>query len=440
MKLAVIGTGYVGLVAGACFSETGNDVVCVDVDSERIRLLARGDIPIYEPGLHSMISNNLSQGRLRFTTDLKTAVQTSLLIFIAVGTPSKSDGSSDLSSIKQVCTQIGEAMNGYKIIVNKSTVPVGTADLVREIIASKTEFEFDVVSNPEFLKEGAAIADFMTPDRVVIGCSSTRAAEVMRDLYAPFLRTRDRIVVMDTRSAEMTKYASNCMLAARVSFINEIARICEIVGADVHLVRHGVGLDSRIGYSFLFPGIGYGGSCFPKDINALIRTAEENGFSPHLLRAIEEVNKNQKLVLARKVRDYFISRQSGTAALPLAGKRFAVWGLAFKAKTDDMREAPSCVIINHLLEWGGSVCAYDPAAMENARRVFEDRIKLVENNYEALEGADALLVLTEWNQFRNPDFERIRDTLNQPVIFDGRNLYNPRELREMGFDYFGIGR
>ncbi|GAB4242398.1 MAG: UDP-glucose/GDP-mannose dehydrogenase family protein [Acidobacteriota bacterium] len=439
MKLAIVGTGYVGLVAGVGFAETGNDVTCVDIDAERIELLKQGKVPIYEPGLEEMLRRNQEEGRLTFTTDLADAVRRSLIIFIAVGTPSDEDGSSDLRYVLEAAEAIAKAMDGYRIIVNKSTVPVGTADKVREVIRRHTRHEFNVVSNPEFLKEGAAVEDFMKPDRVIIGHDDVRVAEIMKELYAPFTRTGAPILVMDNRSAEMTKYAANCMLATRISFMNEIANLCEALGADVHWVRQGIGLDRRIGPTFLFPGVGFGGSCFPKDIRALIHMGRECGCELEIVEAVYRVNERQKTRLIRKILDFFAPGEAERPDL-LAGKVFAVWGLSFKPRTDDMREAPSIPVIERLLALGAQVQAYDPAAMQQAKRIFGDRITYAPNNYAALEGADALLLLTEWNVFRNPDFPRMARLMKTPVIFDGRNQYNPRELRDLGFQYFCIGR
>ncbi|MFZ0430565.1 MAG: UDP-glucose/GDP-mannose dehydrogenase family protein [Acidobacteriota bacterium] len=439
MKVAVIGTGYVGVVAGTCFAETGNDVICVDVDQAKIERLQKGEIPIYEPGLEEMVVRNNREGRLVFTTDLADAVRRSLIVFIAVGTPAGEDGSSDLRYVLTAAEEIARAMDGYRIIVNKSTVPVGTADRVREVVARHTRFEFNVVSNPEFLKEGAAIDDFMKPDRVIIGHDDVRVAELMKELYAPFTRTGAPILLMDNRSAEMSKYAANCMLASRISFMNEVANLCETVGADVHAVRQGIGLDRRIGPTFLFPGIGYGGSCFPKDVKALIRTGEEHGYSLDLIKTVEQVNENQKLVLVEKILRHFCPGRSAEPGV-LDDRTFAVWGLSFKPRTDDMREAPSVVILERLLQLGAVIQAYDPVAVEAARRIFGDRVRFAKTNYAALDGADALLLLTEWNVFRNPDFPRILRTLKQPVIFDGRNQYNPDELTDLGFMYYCIGR
>ncbi len=436
MKLAIIGTGYVGLVAGTCFAETGNDVICVDSDENKIRSLEAGRIPIYEPGLDEMLTRNAREGRLRFTTDLAEAVRSSLIIFLAVGTPAGEDGSSDLSHVLAAAEATARAMNGFKIIVNKSTVPVGTADLIRRRMAALTQEEFNVVSNPEFLKEGAAVEDFMKPDRVIVGHDDIRVAELIKELYAPFTRTGAPILLMDNRSAEMTKYAANCMLASRISFMNEIANLCEVVGADVHWVRQGVGLDRRIGPTFLFPGIGYGGSCFPKDIKALLRMARDQGIPLDVVEAVERVNERQKTVLVEKILKHY--QPEGEP--PLRGRHFAAWGLSFKPRTDDLRESPAIAVIQRVLELGATICAYDPAAMDAARRLLGDRVTMAANNYEALAGADALLLLTEWNVFRNPDFHRMAQLMRSPVIFDGRNQYNPREMRALGFTYYGIGR
>jgi len=432
VKLCVIGAGYVGLVAGTCFAESGNDVVCVDVDEGKIAKLRQGTVPIYEPGLEELIKRNVAESRLTFSSDTAAAVRASTVCFIAVGTPEGANGSADLSYVKRAAQDIAESMDGYRLIVTKSTVPVGTAAAIREIVAAHTRHEFDVASNPEFLKEGAAIDDFMRPDRVVIGTSSTRATEILKELYAPFVRTEQPILAMSPESAEMTKYAANSMLAARVSLMNEMANLCDKVGADIDDVRRGVGFDRRIGQSFLFPGVGYGGSCFPKDVRAVVTTAAEHGLDFRLLRAVEDVNESQKEVLVEKVCDHFGRR--------LEGRTFAVWGLAFKPRTDDMRLAPSIVIIERLLAAGAKVHAHDPEAMHEARRIFGDRIAYHRVNYEALEGADALLVVTEWNEFRRPDFARMRSLLRQPVIFDGRNIYDPEQMRNLGFVYYSIGR
>ena len=442
MKICIIGTGYVGLVAGTCFAESGNDVICVDVNEEKIEGLKKGVIPIYEPGLKEMVLRNSEEGRLTFTTDLTAAVKASLLNFIAVGTPPGEDGSADLQHVLAVARTIGREMEGFKIVVDKSTVPVGTADKVRAAVQDELDtrglkLEFDVVSNPEFLKEGAAIDDFMKPDRVVIGTDNVRTAEIMKELYSPFMRKQNRLIVMDIRSAEMTKYAANAMLATKISFMNQIANLCERMGADVAAVREGIGSDSRIGYDFLFPGVGYGGSCFPKDVKALVMTAEECNYDFLLLKAVEEVNERQKLVLTEKITARLADR---SREKPLAGKSVAVWGLSFKPRTDDMREAPSVVIINRLLELGAEVRAHDPEAIREATRVFGDRIGYSHNQYDILKGADALAIVTEWSEYRNPDFDRIKTLLKQPLIFDGRNLYEPRRMAAAGFEYSPIGR
>lgn len=432
MKLCVIGAGYVGLVAGTCFAESGNDVMCVDIDQRKIAELRTGKIPIYEPGLEELIRRNSADGRLRFTTDLAAAIKDGMVCFIAVGTPSDSDGSADVRMVLQVATDVARALRGYRVVVLKSTVPVGTADQVRETMAAHTTHPFDVVSNPEFLKEGAAVEDFMKPDRVVIGGNSERALSLLKELYAPFVRTENPILVMDNRSAEMTKYAANAFLATRISFINEIANLCEKAGADVAEVRRGIGFDRRIGHSFLFPGVGYGGSCFPKDVRAVIRIAEEGGVNFSLLKAVEAVNERQKHLLVEKVRARF--------GADLRGRKFAIWGLAFKPRTDDMREAPSLVIVEALLAAGAEVAVHDPEALSRARELFGERISYHRMNYDALAGADALLIVTEWNEFRRPDFSRMRALMKTPVIFDGRNLYEPTVMRQEEFSYYPIGR
>jgi UDPglucose 6-dehydrogenase len=431
MKIAVIGTGYVGLVAGACLAENGNDVICVDKDEAKIATLEDGRMPIYEPGLEEMVRRNASEQRLTFTTNLKQAVQSSEIVFIAVGTPQGEDGSADLQHVLGVAREIGRAINKYTVVVDKSTVPVGTAKKVAAAIASETSTPFSVVSNPEFLKQGAAIEDFMKPDRVVIGCDEERAGDIMKALYAPFTRTGAPIMVMDTPSAELCKYAANAMLATRISFMNEIANVCERVGANAEAVRKAVGSDRRIGTSFLFPGIGYGGSCFPKDVKAMLRSAADEGYDFKILHAVEAVNALQKSRLVEKMQTYFGQLQ---------GKTIALWGLAFKPRTDDMREAPAITIVEKLLEMGVSVRAYDPEATETARRVFGDRITYCNHSYDALDGADALAVITEWNEFREPDFSKIKQLLKAPVVFDGRNIYSPDHMRDLGFTYFSIGR
>ncbi len=443
MKISVIGTGYVGLVTGTCLAESGNHVMCMDIDAKKIAMLNSGMVPIYEPGLEELIRRNAAHERLSFTTDMSRAVKSSDIIFIAVGTPPGEDGSADLRYVLGVAKEIGKHMNGYKVVVNKSTVPVGTGEKVKAAVASKTRFKFDVVSNPEFLKEGAAVDDFMKPDRVVIGADSVRAIEIMQDLYTTFVRKGDRTLIMDIRSAEMTKYASNAMLATKISFINEMANICASMGADIDSVRKGMGYDRRIGFEFMFPGVGYGGSCFPKDVKALAWTAHEYGIDAKLLKSVEAVNDLQKAVLSSLIIRHFAGKRirRGTRTMkPLAGKIIAVWGLSFKPRTDDMREAPSVVIINSLLRAGAVIKAHDPVAMNEARKIFKNRVQFMEDDYETLRGADALAVVTEWSEFRTPDFQKIKQLLRKPVIFDGRNIYNQAELRKMGFTYYGIGR
>ena len=431
MKIAVVGTGYVGLVVGACLAENGNSVVCVDNDEKKVEALRRGEIPIYEPGLAEMIPRNVAEERLRFTTDLSAAVQQSEIIFIAVGTPQDEDGSADLRHVLAVADGIGRAMNGFRVIVNKSTVPVGTTEKVRRAVSAVSTHPFAVVSNPEFLKEGTAVEDFLKPDRVIIGVDDERARSVMSELYAPFVRTGNPVLFMDCASAELTKYAANAMLASRISFMNEIANLCDLMGADVGQVRRGIGTDSRIGSSFLFPGIGYGGSCFPKDVKALIKTAEEAGLELRVVKAVDAANEAQRRLLVPR-----IAAHLGT----LKGKVIAIWGLAFKPRTDDMREAPAAAVIDGLLAAGAAVRAYDPKAIGVARRVYGERLHFCKRSYEAVEGADALVVATEWNEFREPDFARVKALMRHPAVFDGRNIYNPQVLREMGFHYEGIGR
>lgn len=432
MKVCVIGTGYVGLVAGACLAEMGNDVICVDNDEKKLEKLNKGIIPIYEPGLEPLILQNVKEKRLSFTNNLEEAVKKSKICFIAVGTPQSEDGSADLKYVCQVAQSIGKAVNGYKVIVDKSTVPVGTAEKVREIISRYTTHEFDVVSNPEFLKQGAAVEDFIRPDRVVIGADSEKAKNIMLDLYKPFVRNQNPIITMDTKSAEMVKYASNSFLAVKISYINEIANICEKVGADVNKVRLGMCADTRIGSKFLYPGIGYGGSCFPKDVKALIRTATDTDCECKLITSADEINKKQRELFIEKVLNKFEH--------DLSGKTFAVWGLAFKPKTNDMREAPSITVINALLERGAKVQAYDPKAYDTARPIFGDKIDYCHSSYDALKDADALLLLTEWNEFRNPDFERIKELMKTPLIFDGRNQYDEESLKSKGFEYRQVGK
>jgi UDPglucose 6-dehydrogenase len=432
VKLCVVGTGYVGLVTGTCFAESGNDVVCVDIDAPKIAALQAGEIPIYEPGLAELVKRNVAQQRLTFQTDLADAVRRSLICFIAVGTPEGANGEADLSAVSSVAEQIGAAMDGYRVVVDKSTVPVGTAVRVAEIIRRRTAQEFDVISNPEFLKEGTAIEDFQKPDRVVIGHRGERARAIMEELYKPFVRTGNPILFMSPESAEMTKYAANAMLAARISLINEIANLCEAVGSDVEDVRRGVGLDRRIGPAFLFPGVGYGGSCFPKDVKALITMAEKRDIAPRILRAVDEVNAAQKRRLFDKVHQHF-----GGA---LRNRCLAVWGLSFKPRTDDMREAPSVTVIEALLAAGAHVQAHDPVAVEVAKRTFGERIAYYDVSYDALRGADALLIVTEWPEFKQPDFARMKTLMRQPVVFDGRNLYETSAMRALGFTYYAVGR
>ena len=427
----MVGTGYVGLVVGTCLAENGNTVVCVDNDEGKIAALRRGEMPIYEPGLDEMIPRNVAEERLSFSTDLAAAVRASEIVFIAVGTPQGEDGPADMTHVLAVAEGVGRAMNGYKVLVNKSTVPVGTARRVREVVSRLTSHPFSIVSNPEFLKEGVAIDDFLKPDRVVVGTDDPRAEAVMRELYAPFVRTGNPILVMDLASAELTKYAANAMLASRISFMNEIASLCDRVGADVGEVRKGIGTDSRIGSSFLFPGIGYGGSCFPKDVKALRLMGREAGLPLHVVTAVDLVNDAQRVVLVPRI-------EAHLGGLP--GKVIAVWGLAFKPRTDDLREAPALAVIEALLARGAAVRAYDPKAVPAARRLLGDRVTFCHRSYEAVEGADALVLATEWNEFREPDFERVRALMRRPAIFDGRNIYNPRHLRELGFHYEGVGR
>ncbi len=436
MNIAVVGTGYVGLVAGACFAESGNDVICVDIDERKVSALKRGEIPIYEPGLQDLVTRNAEQGRLSFTTSLEDGVKNSSVIFIAVGTPPDEDGSADLSHVLSVARGVGKFMNGYKVIVNKSTVPVGTAELVKKAVQENTSQSFDVVSNPEFLKEGAALEDFLKPDRVVIGASSERAAAIMKDLYAPFVRTNKPIIMMDNVSAEMTKYAANTMLAARISLMNEIACLCEKVGANIEMVREGIGTDARIGMSFLFPGLGYGGSCFPKDVRALVKTGQSKGLKMFLSDAIEVVNDNQKMLMFEKM----IGAYGGKGSLK--GKTFAIWGLAFKPQTDDVREAPALTICKHLIECGAKLQAFDPEAISTFQQAFGNNPSIMysKTNYDALDGADALVICTEWNEFRRPNFEKIKQRLKKPVVFDGRNIYNPLQMAQAGFVYHSIGR
>ncbi len=443
MKITVIGTGYVGLVSGACLADVGNDVLCLDVDPAKIAILEGGGIPIHEPGLEDVVRRNVAAGRLSFTTDVVRAAQFGTVQFIAVGTPPDEDGSADLQYVLAAARNIGQHMDGYRVVVDKSTVPVGTADKVRAVLAAELAARadagggargFSVVSNPEFLKEGAAIEDFMRPDRIVVGADDAQAIELMRQLYAPFQRNREKLVLMDVRSAELTKYAANAMLATRISFMNELANLAEVLGADIELVRSGIGSDPRIGSHFLYAGCGYGGSCFPKDVKALVKTASQNGYQLRVLAAVEEANDAQKHVLVRKITERF--------GEDLAGRRFALWGLAFKPNTDDMRDAPSRVLVAELLRRGATVTAYDPVAMPEAERVFGDLpgLAYAGRPKSALDDADALVIVTEWKEFRSPDFDAIKTRLRQPVVFDGRNLYDPALVRGLGIEYFSIGR
>jgi UDPglucose 6-dehydrogenase len=439
VKITIIGSGYVGLVSGACFADLGNDVVCLDVDEMKIAQLRSGGIPIYEPGLQQLVSHNVAAGRLRFTTDIDESVAHGAVQFIAVGTPSDQDGSADMRYVISAARNIGRSMNDYRVIVNKSTVPVGTSERVRASIAEELkrrglDLPFSVVSNPEFLKEGAAVADFMRPDRIVVGSSDEHATQIMRQLYAPILRNHDRILVMDPRSAELTKYAANAMLATRISFMNELANLAEKLGANIESVRHGIGSDQRIGYHFLYAGVGYGGSCFPKDIQALQHTAGEYGVQLTIVDSVEKANRTQKQRLLEKVRGRFGEQ--------LDGRHFAVWGLSFKPNTDDMREAPSRVVINGLLARGASITAYDPVAMEEGKRIFakEPGVRFAASTVGALDGADALIIVTEWKEFRSPDFDDMKKRLKSPVVFDGRNLYYPVMMHDAGIEYFSVGR
>jgi UDPglucose 6-dehydrogenase len=432
MKIAVIGTGYVGLVTGTCFAETGNKVVCIDIDEQKVAKLSRGEITIYEPGLEKIFLRNLKENRLRFTTELAAGIEDAAIVFLALPTPPGEDGSADLSYVLGVADALGKLIKDYKVIVDKSTVPVGTADKVRAAIAKHYAGEFDVVSNPEFLREGVAVDDFMKPDRVVVGAGSERARKVMGELFAPFVRQGNPIIFMDERSAELTKYAANAFLATKISFMNEIAQLCERMGADVDMVRRGIGSDDRIGKRFLFPGIGYGGSCFPKDVKALVRSAAEANYDFKILRAVEQVNAVQKLHLLPKINAYFNNN--------LKGLKLALWGLSFKPNTDDIREAPALELIEQLLLQGATIQAFDPEAMQNVRQQLGDRIVYASSQYEALQDADALIIATEWSEFRTPDFEMITARLKNKVIFDGRNLFEVKQLREMGFHYESIGR
>jgi UDPglucose 6-dehydrogenase len=436
MKIVVVGTGYVGLVTGTCFAQVGIDVICVDIDQNKIENLKRGILPIYEPGLVELVTENVAKGRLHFSTSLKDSISNADVVFIAVGTPPGEDGGADLKYVIGVAQEIGKHMNGYSVIVTKSTVPVGTAKRVNEAIQQELskrqlKIDYDVASNPEFLKEGAAVDDFLKPDRIVVGVTSVKAKEVMLKLYKPFLLNGHPIIFMDVPSAEMTKYAANSMLATKISFMNDIANLCEIVGADVNMVRKGIGSDARIGNKFIYPGIGYGGSCFPKDIRALIKTAVQNGYQMQILEAVESVNEKQKLILFNKIMNRFKGN--------IAGKRFAIWGLSFKPNTDDMREAPSLVIIDKIIKAGGKVKAYDPIAMPETQHILGDLIEYSNTEYDALGNADALLILTEWAEFRTPDFEKVKNELNHSIVFDGRNIYDTKEMNDLGFEHYGIG-
>ena len=431
MNITVIGTGYVGLVAGACLADMGNQVICVDNNLDKLEKLKKGIIPIYEPGLEELVKSNVLEGRLEFSADIESAVKVSEVCFIAVGTPLGEDGSADLQYVFGVAESIAKAMNGYKVIVDKSTVPVGTAEKVAELIKANTNYPFDVVSNPEFLKQGNAVDDFLSPDRVIIGSNSDKATQIMQEIYAPFFRTGNRIIVMDVKSAEMTKYAANSFLATKISFMNEIANLCEKIGANAEMVRVGISTDSRIGNKFLFPGLGYGGSCFPKDVKALIKTGTEFGCDMSIIKSADDTNKKQRKLFVDKIINKFGEN--------LTGKTFAVWGLAFKPKTNDMREAPAITIINDLLKRGAKILAYDPKAIEEAKFYFQDRITFAKNSYDALTNCDCMLLLTEWNEFRRPDFDKIKTLLKNPVIFDGRNQYNAERLKEKGFEYYQIG-
>lgn len=432
MRICVIGTGYVGLVAGTCLADMGNDVICVDNDLEKLIKLNDGIVPIYEPGLEELIKANVTEGRLKFSSDLDNAVKQSLVCFIAVGTPQGQDGAANMQYVMDVAEGIGKSIDGYKVIVDKSTVPVGTADKVIEVIKKYYDGEFDVVSNPEFLKQGAAVDDFLKPDRVVIGSNSPKATAIMQEVYAPFFRTASRFVIMDVKSAEMTKYAANSFLAIKISYANEIANICEAVGADAEMVRIGMCSDKRIGSQFLFPGLGYGGSCFPKDVMALMKTAKDNNCTCRLIEAADEINKEQRVIFITKILQRF--------GMNLAGMTFGVWGLTFKPKTNDMRMAPSITIINALLGFGARIKVYDPKGFEQAKNVFGDRVIYANNSYDALKDTDCMLLLTEWNEFRRPDFDRIKGLMKSPVIFDGRNQYDAERLKQRGFEYHCIGK
>lgn len=431
MNICIVGTGYVGLVTGACFAGSGNNVICVDIDENKVRSLESGNVPFYEPGLEDLVHKNIKEKRLHFTTDLEESVNKSFIVFIAVGTPPNGDGSADISAVLNVARSIGGCLNDYKIIVTKSTVPIGTTEMVRDVIKEVTDVEFDVASNPEFLKEGAAVEDFMKPDRVVIGADKPSVAGTLKELYSPFVRTSNPVISVGIRSSELAKYASNAMLATRISFMNELANLCELLGADVSEIRVIVGADSRIGRSFLFPGIGYGGSCFPKDVKALVKIAEKMDYDLKVCRATDEVNMMQREIFWRKIKMLFRGE--------LREKKFGVWGLSFKPKTDDLREAPSLFIIDRLLSHGAQVTIHDPIAMDKAREYFGNKIEYAESNYDVCVDADALVIHTEWNEYRQPDFERMKELMKQRIIFDGRNLYNPKKLEDLGFKYIGVG-
>ena len=432
MKIAVIGTGYVGLVTGTCFAETGNTVICVDIDAEKIKKLSDGEITMYEPGLEKLFLRNQREGRLKFTTSLADGVKDALLVFLALPTPPGEDGAADLSAVLKVAKELGEIINEYKVVVDKSTVPVGTAEKVQKTINANSSCEVDVVSNPEFLREGLAVEDFMKPDRVVIGTRSEKAKKILSDLYAPFVRQGNPVIFMDERSAELTKYAANSFLATKISFMNEIAILCEKLGADVDMVRRGIGSDERIGKRFLFPGIGYGGSCFPKDVHALVRSAAEANYDFRILEAVMRVNENQKVYLIPRIKKYFND--------DLKNKKIALWGLAFKPNTDDVREAPALYIINELLKEGATITAFDPEAMNNVKQILNDKIEFTTSQYDAIKGCDALVIATEWSEFRTPDFDRMASAMKNKVIFDGRNVYDPVQMKDLGFYYESIGR
>ena len=431
MNLSVIGTGYVGLVTGACLAGSGNNVICADIDGEKINALNEGQVPFYEPSLEDVVRKNLKEGRLHFTTDIEDAIKSSHLIFIAVGTPPNSDGSVNMEAVLSVARSIGESMDDYKIVVTKSTVPVGTTERIRDVIKKYTDVEFDVASNPEFLKEGAAVEDFMKPDRVIIGADKPSVAQVLKELYAPFMRSSDRAIVISVKSSELAKYTANAMLATRISFMNEIANLCEIVGADISQVRKAIGSDSRIGRHFLFPGIGYGGSCFPKDVKALVSIAETLGYELKVCSATDEVNTRQRELFWKKIEDYFGGE--------LKDKKIGLWGISFKPETDDIREAPSLYLIDKLLNAGAEVSVHDPAAMDNLKKYYGDEIHFADSNYGVCHGANALVINTEWNEYRQPDFSKLKEIMAESVIFDGRNLYNPERLTECGFKYIGVG-